>query len=394
MSLAAPLAASQTLTIESVEVHLAERDTVAGTVPVSFDVSWNAWRDGDRWDAAWVFGKFERQPGVWGDLRFTPDGHAGPRNVAVVPAMLPAGHARGLLIHRPADGEGPLRATIRAMWTVGASYFDLPEDGVPVRLLGVEMVHVASGPFEIGEAGEEDRQPNSFRSEAGGTYTVTSEDEIAVGETGGLYYDVPEGEGYAGGDQSGPIPAAFPKGTDAFYVMRYPITQGQYADFLSLLPPRARSARDVTTSPGYAEKGGTIACASGACEAGAPEKAANFLAWADGIGWAAWAGLRPMTEFEYEKAARGTPSDSARYADGALPDRADTSARLSHWGAVDLRGGLWERVVSVGTPEARAYRGTPGQGFIDDLGTPYGFSNADWPGTRAIGSGYRGGTEG
>ncbi|MEL6612590.1 MAG: hypothetical protein AAFQ53_10880, partial [Bacteroidota bacterium] len=32
--------------------------------------------------------------------------------------------------------------------------------------------------------------------------------------------------------------------------------------------------------------------------------------------------------------------------------------------------------------------------FVDDFGYPYGFVNADWPGPRALGSGYRGGTEG
>ena len=32
--------------------------------------------------------------------------------------------------------------------------------------------------------------------------------------------------------------------------------------------------------------------------------------------------------------------------------------------------------------------------FVDDLGYPYAFANPDWPGPRATGGGYRGGTEG
>ncbi|MEL7169364.1 MAG: SUMF1/EgtB/PvdO family nonheme iron enzyme [Bacteroidota bacterium] len=389
---------AQSVEIENVRVHLADRDTAAQTVPVTFEVAWSeSWRDGESWDAVWLFAKFEREPGVWSSLRFTSEVTAEGRvSPTATPSMLPAGYANGLVLHRAADGRGEVQATVQATWTYGVSYFDLPDDGVPIRVLGVELVHVPGGPFEVGEAVVDSlRQPNAFRSADGGTYRIASEDEIAVGAgPSALHYDVPDGEAYVGGDQAGPIPAAFPKGTEAFYVMKYPITQAQYADFLTLLSPRARSARDISTYPGYADKGGTISCRDDGCAAVFPDRAANFLGWADGIGWASWAGLRPMTELEYEKAAAGTPADSARYADGALPERVGASERRSRWGAVDLRGGLWERVVSVGTPEGRAFIGTPGQGFVDDFGYPYGFVNADWPGPRALGSGYRGGTEG
>ncbi|MEM6289060.1 MAG: SUMF1/EgtB/PvdO family nonheme iron enzyme, partial [Bacteroidota bacterium] len=397
VALAAPLAHAQTLEVRDIRLDLAARDTAAQTVPITFEVSWDAsWRDGESWDAAWVVAKFEREPGVWADLRLVPEAVLVSGRGVAVPVVVPAGHAGGLLLHRAEDGQGEVRYRVRALWTYGASFFPLPEDGVPVHMLGVEMVHVPGGSFDVGEAVVDSlRQPNAFRAEDGATFRVTSEDEIAVGSgPEALFYDVPEGEAYAGGDEGGPISAAFPKGTDPFYVMKYPITQGQYADFLSLLPPRGRAARDVTTYPTYAEKGGTITCDAEGCVAAQPARAANFLSWADGIGWASWVGLRPMTEFEYEKAAAGTPADAARYEDGALPDRADASDRRSRWGAVDLRGGLWERVVSVGTAEGRSFRGTPGLGFVDDLGYPYAFANADWPGPRAVGSGYRGGTEG
>ena len=41
-----------------------------------------------------------------------------------------------------------------------------------------------------------------------------------------------------------------------------------------------------------------------------PNRPASHITWADGVAWAAWAGLRPMTEFEFEKAAR-LPADRA-----------------------------------------------------------------------------------
>ncbi|MEM9665202.1 MAG: SUMF1/EgtB/PvdO family nonheme iron enzyme [Bacteroidota bacterium] len=393
-----PPVTAQSLRVEQVSLDLTARDTTAKTIPITFEVSWeDSWRDDESWDAVWLFAKFERAPGTWADLRFTPDGHeaTGSPGAALTPAALPAGHANGLLLHRGEPGQGDLQFTVRALWTYGASYYDVPPAGVSVRVMGVELVRVPGGPFEVGEGTVAERQPNSFQSGEGRTYRIASESEIAVGlDADALFYNVPEGEAYVGGDQAGPIPASFPKGAAPFYVMKYPVTQGQYAAFLSLLPPRARAARDVTTYPTYAEKSGTISCNAGACEAARPNRAANFLSWSDGIGWASWAGLRPMTEFEYEKAAAGTEVDSARYADGALPDRIADVGRRSQWGAVDLRGGLWERVVSVGTAEGRQYRGTRGQGYVDDLGYPYGFINADWPGPRALGSGYRGGTEG
>ena len=391
--------AGQSAAVTLGRVALDGLDAEAKTVPLELSAVWaDPSRDGERYDALWVFAKFEREPGVWGDLRLRSGsarvGDDSP--LAVREVLHPSGYARGLVLYRGARGAGPTSVAVTADWDFGASYFDRPTDSTDVRVYGVELVHVPPGAFALGEdVADSLRQPNAFRAAGGGAFRLASEGELAVGDAAGaLTYDVPEGESYAGGDVGGPVPPSFPKGVDGFYVMKYPVTQGQYAAFLNALPPRGRRARDVSAYPNYRERGGSIRCDGAACVAAYPDRAANFLTWADGTGWAAWAGLRPMTELEYEKAAAGTAADSARYADGALPDRVGSSRRRSRWGAVDLRGGLWERVVSIGTPEGRAYRGSPGPGFVDELGYPYAFANADWPGPRAVGSGYRGGTEG
>lgn len=399
----ATTAAGADLRVENVRLDLETLDAERGTVVLRFDVGWTeSWRDEASWDAAWILARFEREPGVWADLRFTADGHevdgAIPASVGTVP--LPAGHAAGLLVHRTKPGRSAIRLTVRGRWDFRAGFFECPPEGVPVRVHGVELVHVPAGPFDVGEGPVETRRPHSFFApdddgRPAAPFRVVSEDAIPVAAgPGSLDYDVGANEAWTGGDRAGPIPEAFPKGTRAFYIMKYAVTQGQYAAFLDALPPRARAARDVTRSAGYADKGGSIVCATDGCTASRPDRAANFLAWADGIAWASWAGLSPMTELEYEKAAAGTDAPAARYADGALPDRVGDSERCSRWGVIDLRGGLWERVVTLGSVEGRSFRGTPGQGFVDDLGQPFAFANPDWPGPRGMGSAYRGGTEG
>ena len=56
----------------------------------------------------------------------------------------------------------------------------------------------------------------------------------------------------------------------------------------------------------------------------APARPANWVSWDDGIAFAAWARLRPMTEFEYTKACRG-PSEPVA---GDYPWGTSSTARL------------------------------------------------------------------
>ena len=323
--------------------------------------------------AAWVFAKFQDENGNWRDVRWAESGHSVQRQTGTSGALdaLPATggpFVPGLILEGPRgmDPVGDGEWTVELIWDYSTSQIELPEAGYPVSLQVIDMVRIPEGPFALGEAAGSD-DTSAFVGPGAMPLQVTSEDAIEVGSEGLLY----EASDY-GGDRAGPVPAAFPKGFTGFYVMRQELTDGQYAAFLGSLSGRGRAARDVTRTPGYADAGGSIVSREGDVFATEPDRPANFITWADGIAWAAWAGLRPMSELEFEKIAR-TPQQG---------------------GAEGILGGRWERTVSVGTPEGRRFLGSHGLGFLDDLAQPFAFLNGDWPGPMAVGSGFRGGADG
>jgi formylglycine-generating enzyme required for sulfatase activity len=245
--------------------------------------------------------------------------------------------------------------------------------------------------------------------------------------------------------------------------MKYEITQKQYVDFLNTLPYGGQAARTAekpsaaagalalanaskdgpqrngiriafpgvpdSMTPVVYQRGSFVA--SGAQrKAGEPAKyktdapcvACNFLSHEDGAAFAAWAGLRPMTELEFEKACRGplkpvpgeyawgtagiagTDATGGEYSlqNAGKPDETVTwvgengpdtvhgnaagigtneklggplrvgvfatptsnrvSSGASYWGILDLSGNVVERAASVGHPAGRAFVGNHGEG--------------------------------
>ena len=250
-----------------------------------------------------------------------------------------------------------------------------------------------------------------------GPVRIESEAELAVGEGAGeLRYR----RGQYRGDGAGPVPAAWPKGTRAFYVMRRELSQGLYARFLSALPGDWQAARGPIELQGKETATCSIIRTEAGWRADAPTRPCNFVSWDDTAALMDWLALRPMTELEFEKAAHGPrrpvpldyPWGTAALADldrrvtptrdleNATPaaERDLTEATRAPFGAsfyrvMDLAGSLWERVVTLGHPKGRAFVGSHGDGRLGELGTA---TNADWPrqeqgGDAAFGIGYRGG---
>ena len=337
------------------------------TVPIVFTLTRDAADNPPRGAAVWVFAKFQSPAGDWRDVRWAEAGHvATPREGSAALNVIPATGGffiPGVFVEAAESGAFVGSWMVELIWDFSTSEIEVPEGGLPLMLLGLDMVRIPEGPFLVGD-GRASQETSTFFGMDGGSFAVESEREISLGTEGELSYAASD----FGGDQAGPLPESFPKGYRAFYVMRQELTDGQYASFLQTISGRARAARDVTLHPDYASSGGSITVGA-TISAGDSDRPASFITWADGIAWAAWAGLRPMTELEFEKIARGP----------------------NQYGVVDMLGSRWERVVTIGTPEGRAFKGSHGLGFVDDLGQPYTFANADWPGPMALGSGFRGG---
>ena len=382
---------------------------------VTVNVQWrNGWRSSRNHDAVWLTVKAGAAGRPWRRVRLAPSGHS------VVPSAGPAGEVIvtadriGAFVIPAAEHRGNVNWNVRLL-------IDRQDAGTDdVHVLGIETVYVPAGAFTLGDPEPLALEYSSVyrsdaRGEPDGLFRVTSEGAIDVGpRRGALFYRtrLPQYEG----DRLGPIPAAFPKGVAPFYVMKYEITQGQYADFLNAIGGHATAFRAIHGGTDYASHRGTIRLDGTTYLATVPSRPANGISWDDGLAFADWMGMRPMTEFEFTKASRGPgepiaheypwgtnsferlkrimgPDDdlvtTGEADEGTLSDANRDVLGASFYWVMDLAGSVWERVITFGHPRGRAFHGTHGDGTLDDQGNA---TNEDWPrGDDAGGYGYRGG---
>jgi formylglycine-generating enzyme required for sulfatase activity len=375
---------------------------------VTLNIAWqNAWRNARNHDAAWVFVKVRAPGGAWRHAAIL-DARLQPVARLLRPALLstPADHS-GVFVFAASPMRGLVEWPLDLTVDLGAIRDLAADTTLDVRAFAVEMVYVPEGAFTIGDPDAAAVKFAAFyRSNASGRpdglVEIRSEDAIAVGPVvGALYYQVehPEYEG----DREGPIPADFPKGFRAFYIMKYELTQGLYADFLNTLREEATEFRAVHGGREYYRHRGTIRLDEGRYVADRPRRPANRVSWEDGIAFADWAGLRPMTELEFEKAARGfsapvphefpwgtssteevrrvmQPNDdlalTASEEEASLSDDTRSVFGASYYWVLDLAGSVWERAVTIGHPVGRAFKGSHGDGRLTTYGSA---TNEDWP---------------
>jgi formylglycine-generating enzyme required for sulfatase activity len=403
-------------------VHLIYRPGATAELRAVFDLSWrNAWHTDRNHDAAWVFLKLVYDGQGVRHLKLAPDGHRvlGVPGGEAPPAQLAvAGDSTGFFIYPNQGYRGDVQWRL-SVQIDPASYDPRRDAQTRLEAFGIEMVYVPEGPFTLGDPDTTALSFGAFYRSGGapdGLVPVTSEAAIPVGpEPGALYYRNPQPQ-YQG-DGLGPVPAAFPKGYRAFYAMKYETTQGQYAAFLNTLADDDTFERFSFGGRTYFENRGTIRFEDGRYVAGSPQRPLNYLSWDDGLAFADWAALRPMTELEFTKVSRGPepprpgafpwgtasydalarvvgPDDELGMTNGWDESRLTDATRpvfgASYYWVMDLAGSVWERVVTIGQPDGRAFTGTHGDGQLGARGRA---TNADWPHDYegAEGHGYRGG---
>lgn len=358
----------------------------------------------------------------------------------------------GAFFYRSGNGSGTTTINnAQLRWNYGDNNVG-DDDPIEVQVCAIEMVYVPQGEFNVGGGG--------------GGFTSTTINTSVANTT-------PSGTGSLGGQAGGHATGAtapnadWPNGYNAFYCMKYEISQGQYRDFLNTLTYRQQGTRTVnvpssaagTAALSNANRNGidimtpgnatTLQPAAYACnldgDANYNESvdgewiACGFISWMDGSAYLDWAGLRPMTELEFEKTCRGNEAAVANeYAwgtatrtnagtgsivnSGAINETSNTAnanvcygnvtggplrvgvfagaattrvqAGATYYGVMEMSGNLYERVVSNWYAEGRAFTGIHGDGLLSSAGNA---TTTLWPGlntgevTDANGSGFKGG---
>lgn len=150
----------------------------------------------------------------------------------------------GAFIYRSSNGVGTFSLTdVQLRWNYGAQgvYDDAATE---VKVFGIEMVYVPQGSFAAGSGGAE---ASAFTLTTINTATATTAPS-GTGSLGG------QGGGYPT-SQTAPDNASWPNGYDAFYCMKYELSQGQYRDFLNTLTYTQQNSRTASAASAAAGTG-------------------------------------------------------------------------------------------------------------------------------------------
>lgn len=412
----APLLANN---IQVSNVSLGGQDAAAHFSLVGYSIGWeNSWRTAtneSNYDGAWIFVKYRKaNTAEWRHATLNATGNTQPAGSAIKVSA----DGKGAWMYRNANGQGAVSwSDAKLRWNYGVDGVN-DQDSVEIRVFAIEMVYVPSGNFYLGSGGT---GASEFRKGGSGTitpYRVTGAGPLPVANNDTSLYYTNAG---SGGDLAGPVPASFPNGFNGFWLMKYEASQQQIADFLNHLDAAKASANNP----------GGLTGAHPSLTAQQPERAMG-ISWKILTAYADWSGMRPYTEMEFEKAARGgninpvanefawgnttiyglngvsnSGTDSEAVAvpvnancnylnSYAAPSRCGifatatsnrTQAGAGYYGNLDLSGNLSEYVITAGTPDGRAFNGAHGDGMIDAAGN----ANVNgWPG--ASGNGLRGGS--
>jgi formylglycine-generating enzyme required for sulfatase activity len=444
----------------------------ANTIQVQYNMFWeNSWRDLENWDAVWVFVKYTTNNGTtWAHATMSTSGHVAGTSSPGAAIQIPQDNM-GAFIYRSTVSSGTFTITGQQLqWNFVANGLNQSQaSSATVRVFGVEMVYIPQGEYFLGDGvnntGTATPSTSAFRrsDDLVAVYVGNQFSDIISDPISGLTFRIHGNLGVDLNDDqivgTWPTDAPdFPVGYKHFYCMKHEITQGQYADFLNTLTYSQQDLRvgSTTNIPGesawnglttslpthrfniFVLTAGVNSTVPRVYTATRPDRSCNFLSYMDGAAYADWAALRPMTEFEFEKTARGPiPPVQGEYAWGSVtatvlssitasiengteapttttmnynrmsttqsvsggdgifnasPVRAGIFARsnstrqtsgASYYGVMDLTGNMTESVVYFSNLAGRSYTGLHGNGVLNAAGAA---DVSFWPGINGNGT--------
>ena len=309
------------------------------TIQVQYNMFWdNSWRDLENWDAVWVFVKYSTNAGLnWSHATLSATGHVGGTATPTPTIHIPQDNL-GAFIYRSATGSGTYTITSQQLqWNFTANGLNQTQaSGATIRVFGMEMVYIPQGEYYLGDGVNYSTTPTpstySFYRQGTNNSAGFVTPNISENLFDPLYGDF-RINGLLGVDLNNdtvvstwPTDAPnYPTGYKAFYSMKYKVTQGQYTDFLNTLTYDQQSQRgnsgtntvnasfydgSITALPSHRNNifvltAGTSNTLPRVLTATRPDRECNFINWPDAAAYLDWAALRPYTQFEKEKIARG-----------------------------------------------------------------------------------------
>ncbi|NLR89870.1 SUMF1/EgtB/PvdO family nonheme iron enzyme [Flammeovirga agarivorans] len=285
-------------------ISITSQDIDEETAVIEFDLSWsNSWKVAfgpSNWDAAWIFAKYRENEGDWKHCTLSyvngtgiADGHQVPSNANISSALDFTdidNYSNGVFLYSANEltqsSNNANYSNVGLKWDYGYNGVDI-NNAIEIKVFAIEMVYVPEGTYVLGA------------NYSGGENFFTSVLSID-GENKSFSLTTKNG-------LTANVNASFPKGYQAFYCMKYEITQGQYCDFLNTCSSPNNRYKSSFSGDRFRYN---LSITGDDYSSSNPHVACNFLSWADIATYLDWAALRPMTEMEYEKACRGFESTS------------------------------------------------------------------------------------
>jgi len=244
---------------------------------------------------------------IWEHAILNGTGHTAPTGSTITPAS----DGTGVFIYRSSDGTGTNTFTnAQLRWNYGAEQTE-----VDIRVFAIEMVYVPEGSFYVGSGGTETGSFTNGSWLTGATIPLlcSSENALTISQTTGNLWATKLTLISAGS-----LAADYPKGYNAFYCMKYEVTQQMFVDFLNTLTYTQQTTMGASPNSliGYVGDTtyrykiyrsviGTNSYIPAVYTSPSNSHVACKLSWVYFAAYLDWSGLRPMTELEYEKACRG-----------------------------------------------------------------------------------------